>query len=224
MVEQSYQVFVRTLTGKTITLRVFASETVDALKKQVESKVGVPVDEQRLVCASRQLESRQTLSECGVCAETTVQLLLRLRGGSPMDAAERKITDAEKAVSELAAQAHVWCEEEHVLLEKVHAAQLQVRGFQDDLVREQQRLDSLDLSSWDKATRRRLYARVDAVCEELEEIAGVLRELERRIKMESDGLFRKDTREEDGRREEGHADCRPKALGSECDPPRHVER
>ena len=63
-------------------MRVCSSQTVEALKRQVENKAGVAVREQRLVCASRQLECSKTLEESGVRAESTVHLLLRLRGGA----------------------------------------------------------------------------------------------------------------------------------------------
>ena len=81
--------FVRTLTGKTIVVRTCLNEAVESFKGKLAVKVGVPSSEQRLVCGGKQLVSERTLHECGVQAESTVHLLLRLRGGvSRVDLAE----------------------------------------------------------------------------------------------------------------------------------------
>ena len=87
LVEMSFgrremQVFVRTLTGKTITLQVCSGQSVEALNLQVAEKVGVPAEQQRLVFAGKQLESGRTLGDYGVQRESTLHLLLRLRGGT----------------------------------------------------------------------------------------------------------------------------------------------
>ena len=134
--EGGFAIFVKTPPGKTITLKVNVSDTIDTAKVLIHNKEGIPRREQRLLYKGEQLEGEKTLQFYDICAESTLQLAIVGRGGGGAERA-RGVENAVVALADIQL-----LPDDPPLVQKVFELDFEPMAFLQELVKERDHLGS----------------------------------------------------------------------------------
>ena len=85
---QQMQIFVKVMSGRTITLTVALDVSIEAIKEMIRRKERIPISQQRLRYGGKQLEDGKGLDDYRILKESTLHLIARLRGGGPVAGVE----------------------------------------------------------------------------------------------------------------------------------------
>lgn len=89
--EGTIQIFVKSINGKSRTVNVLQTDTIAQVKQIIQEKEGIAPEEQRLIYAGKNLEDTKTVADYNLQSESTLHLVLRVRGGMPLHSSDEEV-------------------------------------------------------------------------------------------------------------------------------------